>query len=78
MLHLPYIMPCTQVSVEELSMKTESSNSHFHGKDLVRIEEEVNLQAYLLCKNINSFYHNLLKIHYIKNLKWNLFRGKKS
>lgn len=58
-------------------MKTESSNSHFHGKDLVRIEEEVNMEAYILCKNISSFDNNLSKISLYKQLKAESLQGKK-
>lgn len=39
--------------------------------------EEVNMEAYILCKNISSFEHNLLRISLYKTLKQNLFRKKK-
>lgn len=50
-------------------MTTESNNSHFYGKDFVRIEEEVNMKANVLFKDINSFEHNLLEISLYKTLK---------
>lgn len=50
-------------------MTTESNNSHFYGKDLVRIEEEVNMKANVLFKDINSYVQNLLEISLYKTLK---------
>lgn len=43
------------MSWEAISLKKQSNNSHFHRKDLVSIEEEENMEAYILCKNINNF-----------------------
>lgn len=50
-------------------MTTECNNSHFYGKDLVRIEEEVNMKANVLFKDINSYVQNLLEISLYKILK---------
>lgn len=50
-------------------MTTESNNSHFYGEDLVRIEEEVNMKANVLFKDINNYVQNLLEISLYKTLK---------
>lgn len=50
-------------------MTRASNNSHVYRKDLVSIDEEVNMEAYISCKNNNSFKHNLLEILLHKKLK---------
>ena len=65
------------ISKRAISMTTESNNSHFYGKDLVRIEEEVNMEAYVLCKNIISFEHILLDIALYRKIKAESLQEKK-
>lgn len=68
MLHLPYVMSCTQLSVGELFLwKQKTIILTSMGK--VWSELKKNMEAYILCKNINSFDHNLLKISLYEKIK---------